>query len=52
MCIAVSAANIVELTLDSVEKYFAGEEIPKSQNIELAIVDASNIADYMKYVEE
>ena len=41
MCIAVSAANIVELTLDSVEKYFAGEEIPKSQNIELAIVDAS-----------
>ena len=50
MCIGVSAANIVALSLESVEKHFAGEELPKAQNIELAVIDASNIADYMKYV--
>lgn len=50
MCIGVSAANIVGLTLDSIERYFAGEEIDREQNIELAVIDGSNIADYMKYV--
>ena len=52
MCIGVSAHNIVELTLDSIARYKNGEEVEKSQNIELAVIDASNIADYMKYVEE
>ncbi len=52
MCIGVSAANIVALTLDSIDRHMKGEEIAKSQNIELAIIDASNIADYMKYVAE
>ncbi|NLD51373.1 MAG: sugar ABC transporter substrate-binding protein [Clostridiales bacterium] len=51
MCIGVSAANIVKLTLESVQKYFAGEELPKEQNIELAVIDATTIADYMKYVQ-
>ncbi len=51
MCIGVSAANIVSMTLDSIARYFAGEEIEKSQYIELAVIDANNIADYMKYVE-
>lgn len=50
MCIGVSAANIVALTLDSIARYQAGEEVAKSQNIELAVIDGSNIADYMKYV--
>jgi len=50
MCIGVSAANIVALTLDSIARYYAGEEIAKSQNIELAVIDGSNIADFMKYV--
>lgn len=50
MCIGVSAANIVALTLDSIARYQAGEEIAKSQNIELAVIDGSNIADFMKYV--
>ncbi|MEG0935755.1 MAG: substrate-binding domain-containing protein [Clostridia bacterium] len=50
MCIGVSAANIVQMTLESVQKHFAGEEVPKTQNIELAVIDATNIADYMKYV--
>ena len=51
MCIGVSAANIVALTLDSIDRYMKGEEVEKSQNIELAVIDATNIADYMKYVE-
>ena len=50
MCIGVSAANIVALTLDSIARYYNGEEIAKSQNIELAVIDGSNIADFMKYV--
>ena len=52
MCIGVSAANIVALTLDSIDRYMKDEEVEKSQNIELAVIDASNIADFMKYVEE
>ena len=49
--IGVSAANIVELTLDSIQRYMNGEEIDREQNIELAVIDASDIADYMKYVQ-
>ena len=52
MCIGVSAANIVKATLESVQKYFKGEEVPRNQNIELAVIDATNIADYMKYVQQ
>ncbi len=51
MCIGVSAANIVKLTLESVQKHFAGEEVPRQQNIELAVIDASNIADFIKYYQ-
>jgi ribose transport system substrate-binding protein len=39
MCIGVSAANIVKLSLESVQKYFKGETVPKQQNIELAVID-------------
>ncbi len=51
MCIGVSAANIVKLTLESVQKHFKGEEVPKQQNIELAVIDATNIADFIKYYQ-
>ena len=51
MCIGVSAANIVRLSLESVQQYFKGEEIPRQQNIELAVIDASNIADFIKYYQ-
>ncbi len=50
MCIGVSPANIVKLSLESVAAYFEGKEVPKAQNIELSVIDASNIADFMKYV--
>ena len=50
MCIGVSPANIVKLSLESVEAYFEGKEIPKAQNIELSVIDGSNIKDFMKYV--
>lgn len=51
MCIGVSAHNIVEMTLDSIQRYLDGDtEIEREQNIELAVIDASNIADFMKYV--
>lgn len=51
MAVAVSPANIVSLTLQSIQDYLDGKDVEKEQNIELAVVDASNIADYMKYVE-
>ncbi len=51
VCIGVSAANIVKLTLESVQKYFKGEEVPRYQNIELAVIDARNIADFIKYYQ-
>lgn len=52
MCVAVPPANIVEMTLDTAKKHFEGEtDIPKEQNIELGIVDKSNISDYMKYIQ-
>ena len=51
MCIGVSPANIVRLSLDSVAAYFEGREVPREQNIELAVIDATNIADFMKYVQ-
>ncbi len=47
----VSAANIVTLSLESVQKHFKGEEVPKKQNIELAVIDATNIADFVKYYQ-
>jgi hypothetical protein len=51
MCIGVSPANIVKLTLESVEASFEGKEVPKTQNIELSVIDSTNIKDFMKYVE-
>ncbi len=51
MCIGVSAANIVKLTLESVDAYFEGKELPRNQNIELAVIDASNIAEFIKYYQ-
>lgn len=50
MCIGVSPANIVKLSLESVQAHFEGKELLKSQNIELSVIDATNIADFMKYV--
>lgn len=51
VCIGVSAANIVALTLDSIQRHMNGEAIDREQNIELAVIDGSNIADFMKYVQ-
>ncbi|MDU7030556.1 sugar ABC transporter substrate-binding protein [Robinsoniella peoriensis] len=50
--VAVPPAGIVQYSYDTLEKYFAGDkDIPKTQDIELKIVDASNIADYMGYIK-
>ena len=53
MCIGVSPENIVKLSLESAMKWFAGEAdtVPKSQNIELSVIDQSNIKDFMKFVK-
>lgn len=53
MCIGVSPVNIVGDSLRSAQKWFAGEgdSIPKSQNIELSVIDQNNISEYMKFVK-
>lgn len=53
MCVSVPPEGIVRTTMETAAAYFAGDtDIPKSQNIELAVIDASSIADYMKFVTE
>lgn len=49
-CIAVSPAAVVAQTLDSIERYYNGEEIEPLQEVELVVVDDSNIADYIQYI--
>lgn len=50
--VAVPPAGIVSYSYDTLEKYFSGDkDIPKTQDIELKIVDTSNITDYMGYVK-
>lgn len=52
MVIGVSPANIVADSLEAATKYFAGDsDIPERKDIELSIIDSSNISEYMKYVE-
>lgn len=50
--IAVPPAGIVESSYQALVDYLNGEEVEKEQNIEVKIVDSTNIADYMKYVAE
>jgi ribose transport system substrate-binding protein len=53
MCIGVPPEGIVRKTMETAADYFSGKkDIPREQNIELAVIDKSNIADYMKYVTE
>lgn len=53
MCIGVPPEGIVRKTMETAADYFSGKkDIPREQNIELAVIDATNIADYMKYVTE
>jgi ribose transport system substrate-binding protein len=54
MCIGVSPKEIVKMTLDNACKVFEGkgDTLEKEQEIELSVIDSSNIADYMKYVQE
>lgn len=47
MCIGVSPEEIVRLTLQSVKDYFDGKDIPREQNIDLAIIDSTNIQHYV-----
>lgn len=55
MCVGVSPKNIVKLTLESVKQYFidgSGINIPKEQNSGLVVIDRTNIAEYMQYVQK
>lgn len=53
MCVGVGPEGIVKLTMETAAAYFAGEkDIPKEQNSELSVIDATNIADFMQYVDE
>lgn len=53
MCVGVSPANIVKDTLQIVCDYFAGKtDIPERHDIELSVIDQSNVSEFMKYVKE
>jgi ribose transport system substrate-binding protein len=50
MCIGVPPEGIVRGSMETAAKYFSGEKsIPREQNINLAIIDDSNIANYRSY---
>jgi ABC-type sugar transport system substrate-binding protein len=50
MFIGVPPEGIVRNSLDTAVKYFAGDKnIPKEQNIELAVIDATNIDKYRAF---
>lgn len=49
--VAVPPSGIVQYCYNTLADYFSGKtDIPAAQNIELVVVDETNIADYMKYV--
>ncbi|WP_343247316.1 sugar ABC transporter substrate-binding protein [Diplocloster hominis] len=51
--VAVPPEGIVSYCYNTLADYFNGAaDIEKTQNIELKIVDETNIADYMKYVKD
>lgn len=51
--VAVPPEGIVSYCYNTLQDYFDGAtDIEKTQNIELKVVDESNIADYMKYVKD
>ena len=53
MGVGVSPEEIVRLTLETTMAYLRGEtDIEKRQNIELSVIDASNISQFMKFVDE
>ena len=50
MCIGVPPEGIVRLSMKTAADYFSGvKNIPKSQNIELAVIDQNNIDQYRQY---
>jgi ribose transport system substrate-binding protein len=53
MCVAVATENIVGDTMKTANTYFKNgkkkDGIPREQNIELAVIDASNIDKYKQY---
>ena len=53
MGVGVNPEEIVRLTLQTAMDVLEGKtDIPKRQNIELQVVDASNIEDFMKFVPD
>jgi len=51
--IGVDPSEIVKLTLQTAMDVLSGKtDIPKRQNIELSVIDASNVSQYMKFVPE
>lgn len=53
MCIGVSPTNIVKDSLAAACQYFAGDtaNIPKRTDIELSVIDQSNVSEFMKFVQ-
>ncbi|MDR1904726.1 MAG: sugar ABC transporter substrate-binding protein [Treponema sp.] len=50
MCIGVPPEGIVRKSMETAAAYFSGNKnIPREQNIDLAVVDESNIANYRSY---
>jgi ribose transport system substrate-binding protein len=50
MCIGVPPEGVVRKTMETAAAYVSGDRnIPRNQNIELAVIDQSNIADYRSY---
>jgi ABC-type sugar transport system substrate-binding protein len=50
MFIGVPPEGIVRKSLEAAAAYFSGDKnIPKDQNIDLAVIDAGNIADYRNF---
>jgi ribose transport system substrate-binding protein len=50
MCIGVPPEGIVRKSMETAASYFSGQKnLPKEQNIDLAIIDAANIASYRSY---
>ncbi|NBK90557.1 sugar ABC transporter substrate-binding protein [bacterium 1XD21-13] len=50
--VGVPPSGIVQYCYDTLADYFSGKtDIPATQNIELVVMDGTNIADYMKYVK-
>ena len=52
MVIGVPPASIVADSYQALADYLDGKDVEREQNIELCVIDSTNIADYMQYVSE